>query len=230
MQPCLTGIKNTPPSCVFLAFQQSRRLYLCVLCFWPDDSKFPEAVRVLFTWLERGEVNRRNANNFYSMIQSSNGHIRRLTGEKSQHEKEMEEAKDKFKTALAGIVTQCESYSISRQHHWCLCTVQRFPLEYPQSHLYTVHYESILIIQVNEDEGNQSMFVRGFDFCVGDTEKQPKFTADWMALHVQVVTIEDRLPVKTLVCKHCKYICLRPLMTSRKKSMFTYWRYELYLL
>lgn len=77
--------------------------------FWPDDGKFPEAVRVLLTWLERGEVNRRNANNFYSMIQSSNGHIRRLTSEKSQHEKEMEEAKDKFKTALAGIVAQCES-------------------------------------------------------------------------------------------------------------------------
>ncbi|MEQ2212788.1 Ecto-NOX disulfide-thiol exchanger 2, partial [Xenoophorus captivus] len=50
-----------------------------------------------------------NANNFYSMIQSSNSHIRRLIGEKSQHEKEMEEAKDKFKTALAGIVAQCES-------------------------------------------------------------------------------------------------------------------------
>ncbi|XP_041929912.1 LOW QUALITY PROTEIN: ecto-NOX disulfide-thiol exchanger 2 [Alosa sapidissima] len=28
-----------------------------------DDSKFPEAVRVLLTWVERGEVNRRNANN-----------------------------------------------------------------------------------------------------------------------------------------------------------------------
>lgn len=74
----------------------------------PDDGKFPEAVRVLLTWLERGEVNRRNANNFYSMIQSSNGHIRRLTGEKIQHEKEMEEAKEKFKTSLAGIVAQCK--------------------------------------------------------------------------------------------------------------------------
>ncbi|GLD70417.1 ecto-NOX disulfide-thiol exchanger 2-like isoform X1, partial [Lates japonicus] len=71
-----------------------------------DDGKFPEAVRVLLTWLERGEVNRRNANNFYSMIQSSNSHIRRLMSEKSQHEKEMEEAKEKFKTALAGILAQ----------------------------------------------------------------------------------------------------------------------------
>ncbi|XP_074530066.1 ecto-NOX disulfide-thiol exchanger 2-like isoform X2 [Halichoeres trimaculatus] len=88
-----------------------------------DDGKFPEAVRVLLTWLERGEVNRRNANNFYSMIQSSNGHIRRLTGEKSQHEKEMEEAKDKFKTALAGILGQFEQIvsvfqAASKQKAW----------------------------------------------------------------------------------------------------------------
>ncbi|KAM7000378.1 ecto-NOX disulfide-thiol exchanger 2-like isoform 2-T2 [Tautogolabrus adspersus] len=88
-----------------------------------EDGKFPEAVRVLLTWLERGEVNRRNSNNFYSMIQSSNGHIRRLTSEKSQHEKEMEEAKDKFKTALSGILGQFEQIvsvfqAASKQKAW----------------------------------------------------------------------------------------------------------------
>ncbi|KAM4555869.1 ecto-NOX disulfide-thiol exchanger 2 isoform 2-T3 [Odontesthes bonariensis] len=88
-----------------------------------DDGKFAEAVRVLLTWLERGEVNRRNANNFYSMIQSSNSHIRRLMTEKSQHEKEMEEAKEKFKTALAGIVGQFEQIvsvfqAASKQKAW----------------------------------------------------------------------------------------------------------------
>lgn len=88
-----------------------------------DDGKFPEAVRVLLTWLERGEVNRRNANNFYSMIQSSNSHIRRLMSEKSQHEKEMEEAKEKFKTALAGILGQFEQIvsvfqAASKQKAW----------------------------------------------------------------------------------------------------------------
>uniref|UniRef100_A0A667X248 Ecto-NOX disulfide-thiol exchanger 2 n=1 Tax=Myripristis murdjan TaxID=586833 RepID=A0A667X248_9TELE len=88
-----------------------------------DDSKFPEAVRVLLTWVERGEVNRRNANNFYSMIQSSNSHIRRLMSEKSQHEKEIEEAKDKFKTALAGILAQFEQIvsvfqAASKQKAW----------------------------------------------------------------------------------------------------------------
>ncbi|XP_029020498.1 ecto-NOX disulfide-thiol exchanger 2 isoform X2 [Betta splendens] len=88
-----------------------------------DDGKFPEAVRVLLTWLERGEVNRRNANNFYSMIQSSNSHIRRLMSEKSQHEKDMEEAKEKFKTALAGILAQFEQIvsvfqAASKQKAW----------------------------------------------------------------------------------------------------------------
>ncbi|XP_036932858.1 ecto-NOX disulfide-thiol exchanger 2-like isoform X4 [Acanthopagrus latus] len=88
-----------------------------------DDNKFPESVRVLLTWLERGEVNRRNANNFYSMIQSSNSHIRRLMSEKSQHEKEMEEAKDKFKTAMAAILAQFEQivsvfHAASKQKAW----------------------------------------------------------------------------------------------------------------
>ncbi|XP_058653412.1 ecto-NOX disulfide-thiol exchanger 2 [Onychostoma macrolepis] len=88
-----------------------------------DDSKFAEAVRVLLTWVERGEVNRRNANNFYSMIQSSNSHIRRLMSEKATHEKEMEEAKEKFKNALAGILVQFEQivsvfHAASKQKAW----------------------------------------------------------------------------------------------------------------
>ncbi|KAJ8338553.1 hypothetical protein SKAU_G00375190 [Synaphobranchus kaupii] len=88
-----------------------------------DDSKFPEAVRILLTWVERGEVNRRNANNFYSMIQSSNSHIRRLMNEKATHEKEMEEAKEKFKNALAGILVQFEQivsvfHASSKQKAW----------------------------------------------------------------------------------------------------------------
>ncbi|XP_056625076.1 ecto-NOX disulfide-thiol exchanger 2 isoform X5 [Triplophysa dalaica] len=88
-----------------------------------DDSIFPEAVRVLLTWVERGEVNRRNANNFYSMIQSSNSHIRRLMSEKAAHEKEMEEAKEKFKIALSGILVQFEQivsvfHASSKQKAW----------------------------------------------------------------------------------------------------------------
>ncbi|RMC07104.1 hypothetical protein DUI87_16560 [Hirundo rustica rustica] len=72
-----------------------------------DDSKFSEAITVLLTWIERGEVNRRSANQFYSMVQSANSHVRRLMNEKAAHEQEMEQAKESFKNALTGILTQC---------------------------------------------------------------------------------------------------------------------------
>ncbi|KAJ7426601.1 Ecto-NOX disulfide-thiol exchanger 1 [Willisornis vidua] len=71
-----------------------------------DDSKFSEAITVLLTWIERGEVNRRSANQFYSMVQSANSHVRRLMNEKAAHEQEMEQAKESFKNALTGILTQ----------------------------------------------------------------------------------------------------------------------------
>ncbi|XP_042125074.1 ecto-NOX disulfide-thiol exchanger 2 isoform X2 [Peromyscus maniculatus bairdii] len=88
-----------------------------------DDSKFSEAVQTLLTWIERGEVNRRSANHFYSMIQSANSHVRRLLNEKAAHEKEMEEAKEKFKQALSGILIQFEQivavyHSASKQKAW----------------------------------------------------------------------------------------------------------------
>ncbi|XP_054978719.1 LOW QUALITY PROTEIN: ecto-NOX disulfide-thiol exchanger 2 [Sorex araneus] len=88
-----------------------------------DDSKFSEAVQTLLTWIERGEVNRRSANNFYSMIQSANSHIRRLVNEKATHEKDMEKAKEKFKQALSGILIQFEQivavyHSASKQKAW----------------------------------------------------------------------------------------------------------------
>ncbi|XP_069070270.1 ecto-NOX disulfide-thiol exchanger 2 isoform X8 [Pleurodeles waltl] len=88
-----------------------------------DDSKFREAIQTLLTWIERGEVNRRTANNFYSMIQSANSHIRRLMSEKAGHEKELEEAKEKFKNALSGILVQFEQIvavynSSTKQKAW----------------------------------------------------------------------------------------------------------------
>ena len=73
-----------------------------------DDHKFSEATAVLYTWIDRGEVNRRTANQFYSMIQSANSHVRRLMGEKAQHEEEMERAREAFKNALMAILTQCK--------------------------------------------------------------------------------------------------------------------------
>uniref|UniRef100_A0AAR2JBI8 RRM domain-containing protein n=1 Tax=Pygocentrus nattereri TaxID=42514 RepID=A0AAR2JBI8_PYGNA len=88
-----------------------------------DDNKFSEAIAVLFTWIERGEVNRRTANHFYSMIQSANSHVRRLMNEKAQHEEEMELAKEHFKNSLLAILTQFEQITAvftaaTRQKAW----------------------------------------------------------------------------------------------------------------
>ncbi|KAG5283700.1 hypothetical protein AALO_G00045000 [Alosa alosa] len=88
-----------------------------------DDNKFSDATAVLFTWIDRGEVNRRTANQFYSMIQSANSHVRRLMNEKAQHEEELEQAKELFKNALLAILTQFEQIAAvftaaSRQKAW----------------------------------------------------------------------------------------------------------------
>ncbi|XP_056611413.1 ecto-NOX disulfide-thiol exchanger 1 [Triplophysa dalaica] len=88
-----------------------------------DDNKFSEGTAVLFTWVERGEVNRRTANHFYSMIQSANSHVRRLMTEKAQHEEEMELAKEIFKNSLLAILTQFEQITAvftaaTRQKAW----------------------------------------------------------------------------------------------------------------
>ncbi|XP_043987704.1 ecto-NOX disulfide-thiol exchanger 1 isoform X1 [Gambusia affinis] len=88
-----------------------------------DDNKFSETTAVLFTWIDRGEVNRRTANHFYSMIQSANSHVRRLMSEKALHEEEMERAKEIFKNALMAILTQFEQITAiftaaTRQKAW----------------------------------------------------------------------------------------------------------------
>ncbi|KAJ8282555.1 hypothetical protein COCON_G00050740 [Conger conger] len=88
-----------------------------------DDGKFSEATAVLLTWIDRGEVNRRTANHFYSMIQSANGHVRQLLSEKAQHEEEMELAREHFKNAMLSILTQFEQITAvfiaaTRQKAW----------------------------------------------------------------------------------------------------------------
>ncbi|XP_067848619.1 ecto-NOX disulfide-thiol exchanger 1 isoform X2 [Heptranchias perlo] len=88
-----------------------------------DENKFSEAISVLLAWFERGEVTRRSANNFYSMIQSANSHSRRLMSEKAAHEQEMEDAKERFKNVLSGILTGFEQIvavfkAASKQKAW----------------------------------------------------------------------------------------------------------------
>ncbi|CAH0546098.1 unnamed protein product [Brassicogethes aeneus] len=71
-----------------------------------QDDSFTKAVQIVITWLERGDCNKRNANNFYSMIQSTNSHVRRLLNEKAQYEDELKKAKEIMKGRMQGILLQ----------------------------------------------------------------------------------------------------------------------------
>lgn len=71
-----------------------------------QDDTFTKAVQIVITWLERGDCNKKNANNFYSMIQSTNSHIRRLLNEKSHYEEELKKAKDLLRGRMQGILLQ----------------------------------------------------------------------------------------------------------------------------
>ncbi|XP_017772369.1 PREDICTED: ecto-NOX disulfide-thiol exchanger 2 [Nicrophorus vespilloides] len=71
-----------------------------------QDDTFTKAVQIVITWLERGDCSKRNANNFYSMIQSTNSHVRRLMNEKVQYEEELQKAKEIMKGRMQGILLQ----------------------------------------------------------------------------------------------------------------------------
>lgn len=55
---------------------------------------FKEGVRVLIAWLERGECTKRSTGTFYSMLQSTNSHAKRLLNEKSKCEEEVKKARE----------------------------------------------------------------------------------------------------------------------------------------
>nr|XP_029509487.1 ecto-NOX disulfide-thiol exchanger 1-like [Oncorhynchus nerka] len=127
INPMMAGISLVPPPPGPPGPPIIKEIIHCQSCTLfpqnPNDHKFSEATAVLFTWIDRGEVNRRSANNFYSMIQSANSHVRRLMSEKAQHEEEMELAKETFKNALLAILTQFEQITAvftaaSRQKAW----------------------------------------------------------------------------------------------------------------
>ncbi|XP_073968679.1 ecto-NOX disulfide-thiol exchanger 1 isoform X2 [Rhodnius prolixus] len=70
------------------------------------EETFGKAVQVVITWLERGDCSKRNASVFYSMIQSTNSHIRRLLSEKATHEEELLKAKDLMKARMQSLLLQ----------------------------------------------------------------------------------------------------------------------------
>lgn len=72
------------------------------------DDSFSKAVQVLITWLERGDCNKKNSNAFYSMIQSTNAHVRRLMNEKPAFDEEMRKARELHRKQMLSLNVQCK--------------------------------------------------------------------------------------------------------------------------
>ncbi|XP_068979051.1 ecto-NOX disulfide-thiol exchanger 2 isoform X1 [Bombus flavifrons] len=70
------------------------------------QNKRIKSFQVVVTWLERGDCTKRNANTFYSMIQSTNSHVRRLLTEKVAYEEELQKAKELMKGRMQGLLIQ----------------------------------------------------------------------------------------------------------------------------
>ncbi|XP_050315546.1 ecto-NOX disulfide-thiol exchanger 2 isoform X2 [Anthonomus grandis grandis] len=70
------------------------------------DDTFTKALQVVITWLERGDCSKKNASIFYSLIQCTNSHVRRLLNEKGHYEDELKKAKDLLRGRMQGILLQ----------------------------------------------------------------------------------------------------------------------------
>ncbi|XP_058466906.1 ecto-NOX disulfide-thiol exchanger 2 [Malaya genurostris] len=70
------------------------------------DESFAKAVQTLITWLERGDCNKKNANNFYTMIQSTNSHVRRLLSEKTINDEELFRAREHYRKQMQSMMVQ----------------------------------------------------------------------------------------------------------------------------
>lgn len=73
------------------------------------NDSFVEAVKVLIKWLERGDCSKKSCGMFYNMIQSTNGHIRRLINEKGDCNEALSKAHDAFSHHMHSITSQCKS-------------------------------------------------------------------------------------------------------------------------
>lgn len=71
-----------------------------------QDDTFSKAAQIFITWLERGDCNKKNSNTFYSMIQSTNSHVRRLMTEKTAYEDELNKAKETHRKQMQNLSTQ----------------------------------------------------------------------------------------------------------------------------
>ncbi|XP_039485660.1 ecto-NOX disulfide-thiol exchanger 2 isoform X1 [Drosophila santomea] len=70
------------------------------------NETFVKAIQTITVWLERGDCTKRNANVFYSMIQSTHAHVRRLHADKQQLEEDLKKARDSYRNQMGTMSTQ----------------------------------------------------------------------------------------------------------------------------
>ncbi|XP_004530599.1 ecto-NOX disulfide-thiol exchanger 2 [Ceratitis capitata] len=67
---------------------------------------FVKAVQTIAVWLERGDCTKRNANMFYSMIQSTHAQVRRLHTDKQLLEDDLRKARESYRRQMLIMSTQ----------------------------------------------------------------------------------------------------------------------------
>ncbi|VVC90884.1 unnamed protein product [Leptidea sinapis] len=73
-----------------------------------SEDQFAATLPTLITWLERGECSKKNATQFYSMLQATNSHIRRLFNEKIMAEEELAQCRERVKNNIEQVINQLE--------------------------------------------------------------------------------------------------------------------------
>ncbi|XP_068618201.1 ecto-NOX disulfide-thiol exchanger 1-like isoform X2 [Battus philenor] len=73
-----------------------------------SEEQFSNSLPTLIAWLERGECSKKYSNQFYTMIQATNSHIRRLFNEKMQFEEELQECRERIKNNIQNVIDQLE--------------------------------------------------------------------------------------------------------------------------
>ncbi|KAH8379392.1 hypothetical protein KR009_004606 [Drosophila setifemur] len=71
-----------------------------------SNETFVKAIQTITAWLERGDCTKRNANVFYSMIQSTHAHVRRLHADKQQLEDDLRKARESYRKQMGTMSTQ----------------------------------------------------------------------------------------------------------------------------
>lgn len=73
-----------------------------------NNETFVKAIQTITAWLERGDCTKRNANVFYSMIQSTHAHVRRLHTDKQQVEEDLRKARESYRKQMGTMSIQCK--------------------------------------------------------------------------------------------------------------------------